>query len=115
MVATVQVSGIELANQELPSTYRFEQNYPNPFNSETGIRFQLPAGGEVRIDIYNTVGQRIRTLVDNRYTAGYHIALWDGRDDNGSLVSSGIHLYQIQVGQFVDIRKITLLKSCNHA
>ena len=68
-----------------------EQNYPNPFNPETEIRFQFPEAGHSVVRIYNTLGQEIRTLADGQYEAGFQSISWDGKDNNGQLVASGIY------------------------
>ena len=87
-----------------------EQNHPNPFNPETEIRFQLPQASQVVVRIFNTLGQEIRTLVDSPYTAGYHTVRWDGKDNKGYLVSSGIYLYQLKAGAFSQIKKMSLIR-----
>ena len=94
----------------MPEKFSLEQNYPNPFNPETEIRFQLPEASQVTVKIFNTLGQEIRTLTDIHYEAGFHSVRWDGKDNNGNAVSSGIYLYQLQAGSFSQIRKMTLLR-----
>jgi len=94
----------------LPESYALEQNYPNPFNPETDIRFQLPAASHVVINIFNALGQEIRTLVDGQYEAGSHSVRWDGKDKNGTPVSSGVYLYQLQAGTFSQVKKMSLLR-----
>jgi len=75
-----------------------EQNYPNPFNIETQIQFSLPKSSRVSISVYNILGQRIRDVMDKYFPAGTHQVSWDGRDDHGATVASGIYFYRI-VGQ----------------
>jgi len=94
----------------VPEKFSLEQNYPNPFNPETEIRFQLAEASQVVVRIYNTLGQRIRILTDREYRAGLHSIRWDGRDNNGNAISSGIYLYKLQAGSFSQIRKMTLLR-----
>ena len=86
------------------------QNYPNPFNPETEIRFQLPEAKRVTIRIFNTLGQEIRTLADRQFEAGFHVVRWDGKDNNGNLVASGIYLYQLRAGTFKQVKKMSLLR-----
>lgn len=93
-----------------PKDYILHQNNPNPFNPETDINFFLPTDNNVVITIYNTLGQEICTLVNSQYKAGYHSAKWDGKDKNGQPVSSGIYLYQLRAGDFVQVRKMSLLR-----
>ncbi len=93
-----------------PDYYALAQNYPNPFNPETEIRFQLPQAGPVVLKIYNILGKEIRTLVNRNYAAGNHSVRWDGKDSNGSDVSSSIYFYQLQAGQFNQVKKMSLLR-----
>ena len=85
----------------LPVSFALFQNYPNPFNPETEIRFQLPEASHVGLRIFNTLGQEIRTLVDSPYALGSHSISWEGKDHGGNLVASGVYLYQLQTGDFV--------------
>ncbi|MFQ5604848.1 MAG: T9SS type A sorting domain-containing protein, partial [bacterium] len=94
----------------LPTEFSLGQNYPNPFNPETTIRFQLPEARHVVLKIFNTLGQEIRKLADRQYTAGYHSIRWDGNNENGNPVSSGVYLYQLQAGDFTQVKKMTLLR-----
>ncbi|MCK4591799.1 MAG: T9SS type A sorting domain-containing protein, partial [Candidatus Latescibacteria bacterium] len=86
------------------------QNYPNPFNSRTMIRFDLPNSSHVKLLIYNILGQKIKTLFDGQKTAGTHIVEWDGKDSFGRNVSSGIYLYKMEAGDFVQEKKMVLLR-----
>jgi len=94
----------------MPDRYVLGQNYPNPFNSSTVIRYALPEGGLVRLEIYNVLGQRVRVLVDGEQEAGYHMVRWDGKDDMGEMVANGVYLYRIEAGEFVNSKKMLLLK-----
>ncbi|TDJ01615.1 MAG: T9SS type A sorting domain-containing protein [Caldithrix sp.] len=100
----------EVSEVALPEKYALLQNYPNPFNPETQIRFELPEAGHVVVRIYNTLGQEVRTLADAPYKAGYHNLRWDGQDRNGNAVSSGVYLYQLQAGEFQQVKKMSLLR-----
>ena len=80
---------------EMPKSYRLNQNYPNPFNPVTTIRYDLPASSRVTIEIYNTLGHRIRVLVDETKEAGFHTVQWDGRDGFGHLAGNGVFIYRI--------------------
>ncbi len=93
-----------------PYTYQLSNNYPNPFNPETTIRYQLAKQGEVKIAIFNLLGQRVRTLVDEVKPAGVHILKWNGTNDVGIRVSSGVYFYQIKSGDFLKVQKMLLLK-----
>lgn len=94
----------------LPAGYSLCQNYPNPFNPATTIQYDLPEQTRVRITVYNTVGQVVRTLVDRHESPGQHETIWDGRDDSGHQVSSGLYLYRMTAGDFMRSRKMLLLK-----
>jgi hypothetical protein len=90
----------------LPKEYALSQNYPNPFNAQTVIKYQLPKADRVVLKIYNTLGQDVRTLVDEEKKAGYHSINWDGKNKEGVNVSSGIYIYRIQAGDFMKVRKM---------
>ncbi|MFQ6009174.1 MAG: FlgD immunoglobulin-like domain containing protein, partial [Candidatus Zixiibacteriota bacterium] len=94
----------------LPAAFKLSQNYPNPFNPETRIEFTLPRASHVTIEIYNILGRKVKTLVNQRLSAGNKAVTWDGTDDDGSLVSSGVYLYRIKAGDFVEAKKMVLLK-----
>ncbi len=115
--ATVAASGETklLKVTELPETYDLAQNYPNPFNPVTTIRYQLPENARVSLAIYNTLGQKIATLVKNvTQSPGYYEVAWQGRDFQEKPVASGIYFYRLeavgQTGQFSRTFKMMLLK-----
>jgi hypothetical protein len=93
-----------------PSEFSLSQNYPNPFNPYTNFRFTLAKSAHVKIEIFNIVGQRVRTLVDEDMKAGVYLADWDGKDEKGNAVSSGIYFYRMQAGDFSDMKKMLLVK-----
>jgi hypothetical protein len=95
---------------KLPTTYGLSQNYPNPFNPETTIRYQIPAAGHVRMVIYNMMGQAARHLVDGNRPAGVHQAVWNGLDDHGNSLGSGVYLVRMEAGSFMSMRKVMLMK-----
>jgi len=95
---------------DLPIVYALEQNYPNPFNPETTILFQLPKAGHAVLKIFNIIGAEVLTLVDEPFTAGYHRVRWDGKDNHGNLVTSGIYLYRLRVGNFSQVKKMSLIR-----
>ncbi len=94
----------------IPSKYELHQNYPNPFNPSTVIEYALPEPSYVKIEIFNLVGQKIRTLVDAYLDAGRHRIQWDGKDDNGVKVSSGVYIYRLVAGKTMIARKMILMK-----
>lgn len=98
-------------NSCLPHEFRLAQNYPNPFNPETQIRYELPQSASVRITIHNHLGQLVRTLKSGNRSAGFHTVVWDGCDDFGHRVTSGIYFYRLQTdNQHSEIRKMLLVK-----
>jgi hypothetical protein len=94
----------------IPKEYMLAQNYPNPFNPSTVIRFALPRPGFASLKIYNIVGQEVANLVTGSLPAGAFRTTWDGKNMNGETVSSGVYLYRLQVGDYVEARKMLLLK-----
>lgn len=95
---------------QVPEHFNLLQNYPNPFNPETTIEYQLPQAGRVSLKIYDMMGREVRALVQGEQPAGYHRVQWDGRDEGGRKLNSGVYLYRIQAGSFVQTRKVVLLK-----
>ena len=80
----------------IPTTYRLYQNYPNPFNPTTNIQFDLPEQTEVKLLIYDILGNRVQELFTESLPAGNHTVSWDGTDQHGHPVSSGIYFYVLQ-------------------
>ena len=99
-----------LVNNQIPYTYHLFQNYPNPFNPVTKIRYDLPKDALVSITIYDIMGRSIRSLVKSRQTAGYRSIQWNATNNLGQPVSAGIYIYIIQAGEFMEARKLVLLK-----
>jgi hypothetical protein len=97
--------------ESTPTEFALLQNFPNPFNPETTIKYNVANGGNVSLRIYNVVGQVVRTLVAEQQNAGRYTVRWNGTDDRGVSVSSGIYFYQITAGSdFQDVKKLMLLK-----
>jgi len=94
----------------VPLSFKIDQNYPNPFNAATTIQYQLPKAGEVRLTIYNLLGQIVKVFQPGRQAAGSYTISWDGKDRKGSQVGSGIYLYRLEAGEFSQFRKMTLIK-----
>ena len=97
-------------DSNLPDDYRLGQNYPNPFNPSTTIEFALPMAGPVRLDVYNILGQNVNTLIDRHLPAGVHQVTFNGRSDNGSPLASGVYFYRLVSSDFVESRKMMLVK-----
>lgn len=94
----------------IPKVYQLFQNYPNPFNPETQIRYDLPASGHVKLTVYNVLGQKVKVLVDEVQDAGYKSVIWDGKDNSGKDVASGIYFFKIEAQNFDKTKKMVLLK-----
>jgi hypothetical protein len=104
------VTGVADRNDSVPSEFALFQNYPNPFNPETTIQYQVPERSEVKLLIFNFLGQRVATLVDEVQSMGDYSVQWDGKDDTGKAVASGVYLYRLQTNQFVQVKKLALLR-----
>lgn len=89
------VSNAETSDNNIPDGYVFHGNYPNPFNPTTTLWYEMPERGEVWIDIYNVLGNKVRTFVNGQLAAGQHTLVWDAKDDSGNQVSSGIYLVRM--------------------
>jgi hypothetical protein len=104
------VREVQDSEESRPTEFSLSQNYPNPFNPTTNIKFELPKTAHVRLDVFNIVGQKVKTLVDQNMNAGKYVADWDGKDEKGNSVSSGIYFYRMDAGDFSDIKKMLLVK-----
>ena len=96
--------------QALPKDFSLGQNYPNPFNPTTTVSYALPTSAYVKLVVYNILGQKVKTLVDEEQTAGFRQVVWNGQNDRGETVGSGIYFYRIQAGDFIKTAKMSLLK-----
>jgi len=97
-------------NKEIPEGFQLQQNYPNPFNPQTEIAYSLPEGSYVKLTVYNILGQKVRVLVDEYQSAGIRKVTWDGRDERGERVASGIYLYKLQAEGLAQTKKMILTK-----
>jgi hypothetical protein len=93
-----------------PQSFALYQNQPNPFNPETQISYFLSQDYDVRVVVYNVLGERVRTLFEGFQGAGTHTLTWNGTSDQGNQLGSGIYFYQLQAGSFVETKKMTLMK-----
>jgi len=104
------IVGVAEAGTGVPTHYELAHNYPNPFNPSTRIRFALPRREHVQIAIHDVLGRRIKTLVDATLPAGRHAATWDGTDEAGQPVASGVYFYRLHTDGFTKVRKMMLLR-----
>ena len=105
-----RVTAVQGEHSATPPSFILRQNYPNPFNSSTVIGFSLPRSQEVELTVYNLAGQKVIVLVDGEQTAGTHFVRWDGRDEQGRELASGVYLYRQKAGSQVETRKLLLLR-----
>jgi hypothetical protein len=96
--------------REIPAEFALSQNYPNPFNPTTSIKYQLANNANVKLVVYNMLGQVVKTLVNQEQEAGYYTIRWNGTNEFGGKVSSGIYIYRIIAGDFISTVKMNLLK-----
>jgi hypothetical protein len=101
----VPVTSVENPNEKIPVKYQLINNYPNPFNPKTVINYELPITNEVDLSVFNVLGQKVTTLVDQQKQPGYYQVEWDATD-----YASGIYYYRIQAGDFQDVKKMILLR-----
>jgi endo-1,4-beta-xylanase len=94
----------------VPTEFKLYQNFPNPFNSSTNIPYYLPKNIQVRLTVYNTVGQSVRNLLNQRQNSGMKQVEWDGRDNGGRHVASGIYFYKVETDDFIQIKKMLLAR-----
>ena len=108
---SVTLEYVELADGiQIPSKYSLYQNHPNPFNPTTTLHYDLPEDGMVNISIFDMMGRKITTLVNNHQTAGYKSIQWNATNNTGQSVSAGVYLYHLHVGDFHQTNKMILLK-----
>ena len=100
----------ENTGEGTPEAFTLLQNYPNPFNPETQIRFELPKISRVTLQVFNSLGQRVRILVDEHLSPGRYSTKWDGRDDFGRSLSSGVYFYRLDAARFSRTQRMLLLK-----
>jgi hypothetical protein len=96
---------------EQPERFELSQNFPNPFNNSTTIQFSLPGPSEnVELVIFNLAGQKVATVAQGWYGAGLHTVSWNGRNENGLELASGVYIYRIRAGSYHDVKKLTLIR-----
>ncbi|RKY55747.1 MAG: hypothetical protein DRP89_02660, partial [Candidatus Neomarinimicrobiota bacterium] len=95
---------------QIPKVYSLSQSYPNPFNPHAVIEYQLPVQSHVKLVIYNILGQKVRTLINEEKNVGYYRIIWDARSESGEQVSSGIYIYQIIAGDFIKTKRMILMR-----
>ncbi len=109
-ITIADVSSATATGGAVPNSFSLSQNYPNPFNPTTTIEFSVPSREWVRLDVFNVLGQKVNTLLDAPLDANTYKVEWDGTDQSGGSVASGIYFYKLTAGEHVDTRKMMLLK-----
>jgi hypothetical protein len=101
---------IEQDRNMAAKSYTLEQNYPNPFNMSTTISFILPKSSYVNLSIYNTLGEKVKTLISEYFSSGYWQVVWDGKDESGQIVPSGLYFYHLNTPECSLVKKMILVK-----
>jgi hypothetical protein len=107
---SVTVQHTEAPSPLVPTVTALAGNYPNPFNPTTVVRFSLVEAADVQLDIYNVRGEKVKTLVQQHLDAAWHLAEWNGTDDHGNSVGSGIYFYKMRAGKYTSTKKMILMK-----
>ncbi len=94
----------------VPLEYALFQNFPNPFNPATSIRYSLSNMSHVKLEVFNTLGQRVKSLVQESQPIGTYLVEWDGTDDSKKTVASGVYYYRLQANNYTNVKKMTLIK-----
>jgi hypothetical protein len=105
-----EANGLREAQTENPKTFALFANYPNPFNPLTFISYQLPVVSAVKLIVYDQLGNPVKILVDKTQPAGIHRVQWDGRNNLGNSIASGVYLYRLEAGAFTQVRRMVLLR-----
>jgi len=93
-----------------PKVFELAQNYPNPFNAQTVIKFNLTQEAEVKLEIFNLLGQKVKTMLHQKLAAGGYSLIWDGSDNNGKELASGLYFYRLNLGGLSQSKKMLLIK-----
>ena len=109
-IGQVPTSIEELISPEIPESFTLSQNYPNPFNPETAIEYSVPSRANVSIEVFNVLGQNVKSLVDKNHSAGVYRVIWDGKNKVGENVSSGVYLYKLTTDDYSETKTMILLK-----
>ncbi len=110
VVRSTTPTAVENEPRQVPVSFNLAQNYPNPFNPSTEIVYSVPKSGHVNLAVYNVAGQKVRTLINARVSAGSHRVTFDGRDDSGRELSTGVYIYRLEAEGKVLQKKMTLMK-----
>jgi len=109
-IASVSSNVISAEVKLVPGVFALHQNYPNPFNPLTEIQFDIPSATQINVSIFNLMGQKVKTLVNEQVAPGYHAVQWDGTNENGFSVSTGMYFYTLNTGNHSAMKKMLFLK-----
>ena len=104
------ITDMEAAEINIPTAFSLRPNYPNPFNPSTTIRYDLPERAEVTIEIFDMLGRHVRTLIKQTQQPGHQSVIWDGRNEQGHEIASGVYIYRLRAGSFTQSHKMLLLR-----
>jgi len=110
IISSLSSNVAKAGNGNIPETFRLEQNYPNPFNPTTTIQFQIPETSHVTLEIFNISGALVKTLVSENLSAGFYSRVWDGTNESGQSVASGVYLSRIRAGSLTTIKRLMFIK-----
>lgn len=110
LTITGSISTDVVDEADMPAQFALGQNYPNPFNPATRIAYEVPTNTAVRLEVFNLLGRKVRTLVDEGQAAGVYSVTWDGTTDAGTTVATGVYVYRLQAGSFSQSRTMVLLQ-----
>jgi len=112
MTGGITVNTVVSVNETdpLPQTFSLQQNFPNPFNPVTTIQYRVPGRTQVELAIYDLTGKKLKTLVNTTQESGIKTITWDGKDNRGQTVAAGVYVYRLQAGDYVETKKMVLLK-----
>ncbi len=105
----LRLTSIDLPSEK-PGSFGLSQNYPNPFNPSTTFRYSLSTPANVTLKVYDMLGQLVRTVVEEHQAEGYYESVWDGRNETGATVASGIYVYRLTAGDFVETKRMVMMK-----
>lgn len=108
--SNTSIASAEFNNDQVPKEFTVSQNYPNPFNPSTVISYSVPISSLVSIRVFNLLGQEVKTLINTERQAGYYTVQWNGDNNSGRTVASGMYIYRVEAGQYVKTMKMMLLK-----
>ena len=107
----IDATSLDIAdNSAIPTEFKLHENYPNPFNPSTNIKFDIPENGLVSLIVYDLMGHKVTELVNTNMNSGFHNVSWNGTDNFGNTVSTGVYIYQLKTGNYSNTQKMLFIK-----